>query len=593
MLCLFWLGAANGLDSTTEGRRISAPKPALLWTIGVAGCISAGVTMWLALNSGWPEAGLQGALSVWISLPYIVGGLIAWWRRPDNRFGLLMLVAGWATFITTFSYSTEDGLYTLGQLFDLLPVAIILHVFLAYPTGRLDHRPERIVVAAAYVASVGFQIPKLLLGGSGPDNLLEVSTRPETAANLEQVQLWALVALLVAGVAVLLFRSGQRGRSARRPIALLADSYVLALAMLAVMLFVAIHGWQSFETIHRITFVALGLAPAVFLTGLLSVRLARSDVADLFVELDANPASADLRDALARALHDPSLVLAYPLPASDAWVDVEGRALEVPSPDLGRATTLIERRGDRIAALLHDASLNDEPELLDAVGAAGGIALENARLQAELRAQIKELSESRTRVIEAEQRERRRLERNLHDGAQQRLIAISLELGQIANDVEADPETHARLETARGEIAISLEELRDLARGLHPAIVTGHGLGVALESLATRASLPVELTSEIDGDRFQEGLEVAAYYVVAESLANIGKHAEASAATVGVARSNGSLVIEVVDDGVGGADATGSGLRGLADRVEALDGTFAVSGSGDGGTTITARFPCD
>jgi signal transduction histidine kinase len=548
--------------------------------------------MWLALNSGRPEPGLEGALSVWISLPYIIGGLIAWWRRPDSRFGPLMLVAGWATFLTTGSYSTEDVLYTIGQIFDLLPVALFLHVFLAYPTGHLEHLPERIVVVSAYLASVGLQIPKLMLAGSGPDNLLDVTTRPEAAASLENVELWALIALLVAGVALLLYRSGQRGRSARRPIALLVDSYVLALAMLAVMLFVALQGWQSFETIHRVTFVALGLAPAVFLTGLLSVRLARSDLADIFVELDANPAAADLRDALARALRDPSLVLAYWLPDRGIWTDVGGRTVNVPSPDPGRGTTLIDRDGEPVAALLHDASLGDERELLEAVGAAGGIALENARLQAELRAQIKELSESRSRVIEAEQRERRRLERNLHDGAQQRLISISLELGQIAADVDADPEARARLERAREEVATSLGELRDLARGLHPAVVSGHGLGVALESLAGRASIPVKLNSTIDGDRFQEGVEVAAYYVVAESLANIGKHANASGATVDVGRANGSLVVEVTDDGVGGADASGSGLRGLADRVEALRGRLAVSTPSAGGTTITARFPC-
>ena len=468
---------------------------------------------------------------------------------------------------------------------------MFLHVFLAYPSGQLRGLPERLIVAAAYATSIGLQIPKLLLGGSGPDNLLEISSRPDTALTLLHVELGALIALLAAGVVVLLVR--RSGRPARRPIALLVDSYVLALALLAVMLTAGLLEWPSFETLHRIAFVALGLAPALFLVGLLSARLARSDAADLFVELGANPAPADLRDALAKALRDPSLVLAYWLPDRDAWVDADGRAIEVPSPEPGRATALIDRDGERIAAMLHDASLEEERELLDAVGAAVGMALENARLQAELRAQIKELSESRSRVVEAEQRERQRLERNLHDGAQQRLIAISLELGQIAASVKADQDASARLDDARREIGVSLEELRDLARGLHPAVVTGHGLGVALESLAARAPVPVELTSEIDGDRFQERLEVAAYYVVAESLANVGKHAKASAATVDVARSNGDLVIEVTDDGVGGADAGGgSGLRGLADRVEALDGRFVVHTPSDGGTTVTARFPC-
>jgi signal transduction histidine kinase len=564
----------------------------VLWAIGIAGCLSAGVTMWLALNSDRPEPGLEGALSVWISLPYIVGGLITWWRRPDSRFGPLMLAAGWMTFITTGSYSTEDIPYTIGQLFDLVPAAIFLHVFLAYPSGYLRNGLERLVVVAAYVTSIGLQIPKLMLGGSGPDNLLEVTSRPDTAATLEKVELWSLIALLTAGVVLLLARRRAGGRSSRRPIALLVDSYVLALAMLALLFLAGLYQWSSFETIHRITFVSLGLAPALFLTGLLSARLARSNAADLFVELDANPARADLRDALAKALSDPTLVLAYRLSDRDAWADASGRRIEVPSSEPGRATTLIERDGEQLAALLHDSSLTEERELLDAVGAAGGIALENARLQAELRARIQELSESRGRVIDAEQKERRRLERNLHDGAQQRLISISLELGQISAGFQGDPEASARLEATREEVATSLEELRDIARGIHPAVVTGHGLTVALESLAARAPVPVELNARIDGGRFQEGLEVAAYYVVAESLANIGKHAEATSATVEIARANGDLVVSIEDNGVGGADLErGTGLRGLADRVEALDGRLVVGAPSGGGTTVTARIP--
>jgi signal transduction histidine kinase len=549
--------------------------------------------MWLALASSRPDPGLEGALSVWISLPYILGGLVAWWRRPDSRFGPLMLCAGWVAFITTGSYSSEDVPFTVAQVFDLIPVALFLHVFLAYPSGRLRSGVERMVVGAAYATAIGLQIPKMMFGGSGPDNLIEVASRPSTAQTLLEIQLWTLIGLLAAGVVILLVRRRGSGRSSRRPIALLVDSYVLALALLALLLLAGLHQWPSFETIHRIAFVALGLAPALFLTGLLSARLARSDVGDLFVDLAANPAPADLQDALAKAVRDPSLVLAYWLPDREIWVDVDGRTIQVPSADPGVAATLIERDGGRIAAMLHDSSLEEEPELLDAVGAAGRIALENGRLQVELRARITELSESRGRVIEAEQRERRRLERDLHDGAQQRLISISLELGQIASHLEGNPEAGARLEESRKEVARSLEELRDLARGIHPAVVTGHGLGVALESLATRAPIPVELTSGIDGDRFEEGIEVATYYVVAESLANIGKHAAASSAAIELKRVNGELIVEISDDGVGGADGgTGSGLRGLADRVEALDGRLGVRSPSGGGTIVTARIPC-
>jgi signal transduction histidine kinase len=254
---------------------------------------------------------------------------------------------------------------------------------------------------------------------------------------------------------------------------------------------------------------------------------------------------------------------------------------------------LIERDGAPLAALIHHPSLADEPQLLDAVTAAAGIALENGRLHAELNARLDELRGSRRRVIEAGQEERQRLERNLHDGAQQRLIALSLELGFLEECVAADPEVSRRVDRARREIALSLEELRDVARGIHPAVVTGHGLAVALESLAARAPVPVRLRVDLDG-RMSERLEVAAYYVVCEGLANVAKHARATSAMVAVAREGRQLVVEVVDDGVGGADTErGSGLRGLADRVEALEGRLRVWTPLGRGTRVRAEMPCE
>ena len=245
-----------------------------------------------------------------------------------------------------------------------------------------------------------------------------------------------------------------------------------------------------------------------------------------------------------------------------------------------------------MAALVHDPSLNHEPELLDAVSAAAGIALENGRLHVELKARLEELRGSRRRVIEAGQKERQRLERNLHYGAQQRLIALSLELGLLGERLGSDSDARAGVDQARSEIALSLAELRAVARGLHPAVVSGHGLAVALESLAAGASVPVRLTVGLDG-RLPERVEVAAYYVVCESLANIGKHAHASSATVDVARTNGRVVVEIVDNGVGGADSErGTGLRGLADRVEALAGGLRIWTPRGGGTRVRAEIPC-
>jgi signal transduction histidine kinase len=213
-------------------------------------------------------------------------------------------------------------------------------------------------------------------------------------------------------------------------------------------------------------------------------------------------------------------------------------------------------------------------------------------LQAQLRATIDELRGSRARVVEAGRQERQRLERDLHDGAQQRLVALSLHLGVLQTRLGADPEAAALLTEARTEIATSLAELRDLAGGLHPAVVSDHGLAVAVESLAARAPVPVRLTVDLPA-RVAEAVEVAAYYVVCEALANVGKHARAASASITVARVRDTLVTEVADDGVGGADTErGSGLRGLADRVEALGGELRVWTPRGGGTRVRAELPC-
>jgi signal transduction histidine kinase len=570
-----------------------APKPSVLWSIALAGCAAAGLVMLLALTSDHvAEPGLQGALTDWITLPYILAGVVAWLRRPDSRFGPLMIAAGFAMLLSSVGWGNAAPLRTIGIAFDLLPAVVFLHVFLAFPTGRLEHRLERTLVAAGYVTSFGLQLVGMLLGGFGPDNLLEVVAEPGAAGTLLDVQLITLSAFCLIGVGVLAAKRRDTGRPLRRSVALLVDSFALGLVMIAALFVAGAFESPAFETIRRAAFIVVGLAPTAFLFGLLSARLARSALADLLLEMRADPAPGDLRDALARALRDPSLTLAYWLPEYETWTDVDGRPTSPPAAGDGRAVTLVERGGHRVAALMHDASLQEEPELLEAVSAAAGISLETARLHAELAARLDELRGSRVRVIEAGQRERQRLERNLHDGAQQRLVALSLDLTLLKKRLDAHPEASTRIDHARSEIALSLEELRDVARGLHPAVVSGHGLAVALESLAARATVPVRLNVELQ-DRLPEPIEVAAYYLVSESLANIGKHARATSATIDVSRRNGEVVVEIVDDGIGGADTErGSGLRGLADRVEALDGRLRVWTPRGHGTRVRAEIPC-
>jgi len=538
------------------------------------------------------ERGLQAALLNWITLPYILAGVIAWSRRPDSRFGPLMVGAGFTMFLSSLQWSSLGLPYTVGLAFDLLPAALLVHLFLAFPSGRLEGTPERLVVVAGYSAAIGLQLAKMLLGGAEARNVLALVPGSGAAHTVEDVQLITLSVVSLAGVAVLAGRRRGSVRPLPPRIALFVDSFAVGLVAVAVLLLAGAFEWPEFETIRRITFAIIGVAPVAFLIGLLNGHLSRSTLGDLLVRLRADPAPHDLREALAEALRDQSLTVAYWLPEFGRWVDRQGRPVELPEPDSGRASTLIDRDGKRMAVLIHDGSLADEPELLDGVQAAAGIALENGRLQAELSARLEELRGSRRRMIEVGQLERQRLERDLHDGAQQRLIALSLELGLLEERLQADPEIRGRLDQARDEIALSLEELRAVARGIHPAVVSGHGLAVALESLTAMATVPVRLSVELD-ERMPERLEVAAYYVVSESLANIAKHASATSATVDVARMNGQVVVEIVDDGVGGADTErGSGLRGLADRVEGLGGRLRIWTPRGGGTRVRAEMPC-
>jgi signal transduction histidine kinase len=300
-----------------------------------------------------------------------------------------------------------------------------------------------------------------------------------------------------------------------------------------------------------------------------------------------------MRDLLAEALGDPSLELAYWLPDRGVYVSATGREVELPEAGAGRSVTFVERDGERVAAIVHDPALDDQPDLVRGAGAAVAMALVNERLDAELRARVEDLRASRARLVHAGMSERRRLERDLHDGAQQRLVSLRLALGMARERADKDPVmTRKLVEGALTELDAALAELRELARGIHPGVLTDHGLEPALEALADRAPFRVEVRAQ--ADRLPPAVESAAYFMVAEALTNVAKYAQADHASVTVGRENGHAVIEVRDDGVGGADPVrGSGLSGLADRVAALDGRLEIVSPEGAGTTLRAEIPCE
>ncbi len=402
------------------------------------------------------------------------------------------------------------------------------------------------------------------------------------------------VALIVLFIALLLrkiVRAVPVARSVALPLAVVAFvgaarfASLLALRLLAPSSNVS---WSSAWDWSAI-FVTLAISLALA-AGMLWGGAGRGAVADLVVELERTPPGS-VRDALARALGDPSLELGLWLPERTAYVDHGGRPLDLPTA-LSRAVTVLGPPGAPVAALVHDPALLERPALLQSAGAAARLALENERLQAELRLQLAEVRASRARIVTAGDEERRRLERDLHDGAQQRLLSLGLALQLVRAEVGPEANGAATLlGEAEAELAAALEELRQLAQGIHPAVLTEHGVGPALKTLVARSPLPVEL-QHVPDERLPAPLEAAAYFLVSEALANVAKHARASAVSVSIVCEDGSLVVEVDDDGVGGAaPRTGSGLAGLADRLHALDGVLTIESEAGCGTRLRAEIP--
>ena len=472
---------------------------------------------------------------------------------------------------------------------------MFVHVLVAFPNGRLASRRERLLVGAAYADLV--LLAPLWMAARG-----DVPARDGTAGLLRPEPfgsslggLPAAIALIVGGA--LAWHLWRRWYWATRHIRRTLALVLLTGGSSLVLLFVAAVADRSSAAAGRAlgwaALVAFCAVPLAILGGILRSRLARASVAELLRELETARTPGALRDALRRALGDPTLRLAYWVSETRGFVDLRGRPFELPWEGSSQVATRVEQDGRCIAALVHDASLRDAPELLEAVTSAARLALENERLHAEFRSHVDTLRESRARIVEAGDAERRRLERNLHDGAQQRLVTMALHLRLVEAKIVTDPEGAAPLiAQVREELTEALEELRELARGIHPAILSDRGLGPALEAVAARSVVPVELSTP--SDRLPPQVEAAIYYVVSEALTNVAKYAQASYVTVEVARTDGRAVVAVADDGVGGADPDGgSGLRGLADRVAALDGRLHVDSAPSRGTRIHADIPCD
>jgi signal transduction histidine kinase len=576
-----------------------------LWAIAAAGALVLSVeTGLVATAEGFADRTLWVVLVLVIGGGFLAVGLFAWYRRPENRVGTLMVATAFAWFVAVLARTESDLLWTVGQAFSNAFVAVAIHLLLAFPTGRIGSRGDRIGLAITYAVAAFGYIPALLfldpaLAGcaSCPDNLILI----EDSSSFARTWLDGLDAV---GAAILLWvvhRLFARWRAAspptRRAITPLFLAGALLMLVLASLLLIDLLRVSEDvqDDLYYAALVPFGLMPYLFLASLARARMLRGGaVSELIASIGGRVEAVELRDALARALNDPSLELAYWIPESESYVNAEGRRIDLERATAGRAHSDVLLDGRPVAALIHDPLLNDEPELIDAVGAAATLALEKERLAAALRAKVEALRESRARMLAFGLAERRRLERDLHDGAQQRLVSLALDLRLARTSVREDPErAEALLDGAAEELAAALEELRELARGIHPAVLSDRGLDPAVEAIASRTPIPVEIIGKV-GERLAEPAEIAAYFVVSEALTNVVKYANANGASVRVERDNGRLIVEVADDGVGGADpGRGSGLRGLGDRIAALGGLLEVESPPGAGTTVRARIPCE
>ncbi|MFB9966086.1 sensor histidine kinase [Sinosporangium siamense] len=530
---------------------------------------------------------------------YLVSGMLAHYRRPANRIGLLMLAVGISFLSEDLQFSPTAWIHTLGQLTASTSSAFLAHLALAFPTGRLETRPRRALIITGYAGVVTMGFSTALFSdqaahfrGNAPGLLLIVDLpyfnhAVQTAGRF-------LAAFIAAAIVIILIRRWWRANAVLRSlltpvIVVMPATGVITAVGLALRDIVPTH--DAFVRAYDVLFAALPLMPLIWM---LHYFVGRGTVNRLARRLNEPLRTAEMQDLLARTLRDDSLRIAFWSEAG--LVDIHGVPLAMGSGRPPRTITVIGRSGNRQAVLVHDPLLSEDPHVLESVTAATGLALTNQDLSAQVAAQLAEVQASRARIVEAADAERRRIERNLHDGAQQRLVTALLWANAARRRLgQGEPAIQEQLTRIAAQLEAALTDIRELARGLHPAILTEAGLAAAVKEVVGRLPPEVRVRTEIGPlPKLATNIESAAYFVVSEAVTNALKHAHAVHVEVAVACADGVLSVSVRDDGRGGANASGgSGLQGLLDRVATVGGTLTLNSPEQGGTTIKAVLPVD
>ncbi len=573
-------------------RPVSRGRPAGLLFFAVTAVAWGLGLLVLSAQQNTGSWGWVAALAPLVGLVHIATGLLAWTRRPRNRMGPLLCAGGLMWLATSGATVDNPVFYAVGLVTQTLPIAFVVHALLAYPSGRLRGTTSWVLTVAIYVTATVLQAPLYLFRtlGEGESAVLWVTARPDIVDTDRTVQAICGLAILGATGVVLVRRllaADPQQRRVLMPIYATGTFVVVFVTSIYEILRALGFGPQPVVDVIQISIIIL--VPVAFVTGVLLGGFARTGELDELAEwLGSAGARPDVQRAVARVLGDPSVRLGYRF--GDGWVDEDGVAMQLPTYGSSEAASFVQLDRRPVGAIIYDAVLTPEPAPVEAAGRVVAIALDRQRLTAQLLASQEELRESRTRLVQAGDHERRRLAQDLHDRLQGRLILLALRVGNASPGDD--------LVDIRRGLDESITELRWLVQGVMPALLLERGLTAAVEDLADRVPIRTVLDfgaddQRLDTVRLPASVEGTAYAVVAEALTNAVKHSAASTITVSMRRDDATLFLQVADNGVGGARPVGGlGLRGMTDRVHALGGRLGIDSPAAGGTRVRVELPC-
>ncbi|GAA1704150.1 sensor histidine kinase [Microbacterium sediminicola] len=581
------MARASGSGSVERPPHAIAPvRPRTLRAALIVITVLAGVMSALALALILPVfPGASAAVEllfmavIWV---YLIAGLMAWWRRPNSAIGVLLISCSLALFANNLVNVPLPGFALVGMVVGTAIYAVIIHMLLAFPSGALPDRTSRVIVGAAYVITLGLQIP-----------LYTFATTGLAFAVAESVQRLAGIAVMLATAAALVHRVRAADRAFRRilvPLYLYGVFAALAVAFSGALF--ALFAPDATVQLAVIQLVILAGVPIAFVWGVSRGGFARTgeltELSEVLLTetVDTSPLSA----ALARTLGDPTIRVLFRRPGGN-FVTEQGSAVSEDADGVSRARVPVIISGDDGTVIEYDPRLTTDPQHLTQAGQILAIALDRTRLSAELLASQREVAASRARLVDAADRERARIARDLHDGLQAQLVLLAVEAQQMATA----PDTSARIRSAATDLRVRIDaaaaDLRRLVHDVLPLPLTD-GLDVAIEDLVDRVPLSTTSRIAVGAAPLPPPVVNTAYFVVAEALANALKHAATRSVDIEIVRAGDTMTVTVTDSGIGGADREGRGLIGLADRVDALGGELVIEERVPTGTIVRAELPC-